>query len=125
MLRSQTAPRPDGEHGSEGTVEFVADEGGFVEDEHGDGGEATGGVFHVCYADEARAIGQQYGVAICAVAARSYFEPAEKCFRFSDKFAALPFGGARDEDERFAGLCRPGRRLWPRRRWTCPTGASS
>ena len=90
----------DGEHGSEGTVEFVTDEGRFVEDEHGDGGEAAGGVFHVCYADEARAIGQEYGVAICAVAARSYFELAEKCFRFSDKFAALPFGWARYEDER-------------------------
>ena len=89
----------DGEHGAEGAVEFVADEGGFIEDEHGDGGEAAGGVFDVCDSDEARAIGEEYGVAICAIAARNYVEAAEKCFGFSDKFAALPFGGTGDEDE--------------------------
>ena len=52
----------DGEHGAKGEVEFVGDEGGFVDDKEREGGEAADGFLGLAgQADDAGAVGEKGG----------------------------------------------------------------
>jgi len=73
---------------------------GFVDEKHGDAGEAADGGLFAREADEARAVGEQQGDVVIAVAAHLESELADEGCGFADELAALTITGADDDGER-------------------------
>jgi len=95
----------DGDHGADGEVEVIGDEGGLIDEQQGDSGEAADGGFAAGEADHSGEVGELERDGIIAVAAHGVAEFTDKVAGFSYKFAALAVAGRNDEDE------APGMRL--------------
>lgn len=91
-------PSADSEHGAEGEIDTIGHAGGFVEENHGDGGEAAGGTVNGGKGDDAGAVGELEGVRIDAVWPELEVERDEEPFDFAECFTGLPAGGGDDED---------------------------
>lgn len=91
----------DGEHGVEGVIERVGDEGGFIEDEEGDAGKAADIGGDARETNDAAAVGQKERVGIAAIATRVDVELTEQSTGLVNPLTGLAGGGCGDDDERF------------------------